>query len=103
MAARRRKKSKVPTDRPRPAPKVYIETSVWGMTLDDQPRALRETTRQFLRQCSSGLFVTYISTVVVQNHRHMANERKRSLFAAVNRLAGYKQELRIHTPVEMIQ
>jgi predicted nucleic acid-binding protein len=172
MVARRRKKSKVPTDRPRQAPKVYVETSVWGMTLDDQPRALREPTQQFLRQCSTGLFVAYISTVVVQeiaradesatqqmveevekqapvilqpneeseelaeaylragvipakkradalhvaiatvagidivvswNHRHLANERKRSLFAAVNRLSGYEKELRIHTPFEVIQ
>ena len=45
---------------------MYIETSVWGMTLEDQPRALGEPTRHFLRQCSEGLLVTYISTVVAQ-------------------------------------
>jgi hypothetical protein len=45
--------------------KVYIETSVWGMTLPDQPRALREPTMRFLRQCDSGLFRAYISEVVL--------------------------------------
>jgi predicted nucleic acid-binding protein len=47
--------------------------------------------------------VAGIDIVVSWNHRHMANDRKRSLFAAVNRLAGYEQELRIHTPFEVIQ
>jgi hypothetical protein len=159
-------------DRPAEARKVYVETSVWGMTLANQPRALREPTRQFLRQCGLGIFVPYISTVVLQeiaragesagarmlreinklapvalepsqaseelaeaylragvipakkqddarhvaiatvagleivvswNHRHMANERKRTLFIAVNRLAGYEQELLIHTPFEVLR
>src|SRR6266581_3166002 len=67
MAVRRKKKkSKDAPGPPREPPKVYIETSVWGMTLEDQPAALRQPTRQFLRQCSSGLFITYISTVVTQ-------------------------------------
>jgi hypothetical protein len=152
--------------------KVYIETSVWGMTLQNQPRALRQPTKQFLRQCRSGIFVPYISTVVLQeialapasaakqmvreinrlapvalelsqeserlaeayvtagvvpakkrddarhvaiatvagleivvswNNRHLANEHKRSLFNAVNRLAGYEQGLAIHTPFEVMQ
>jgi hypothetical protein len=48
------------------APKTYIETSVWGMTLPSQPRALREPTKQFLNQCRSGLFIAYISTVVLK-------------------------------------
>ena len=172
MATRRKKKSSDAVGAPREPPKVYIETSVWGMTLENQPAALRQPTWQFLRQCSAGLFVSYISTIVAQeidradefaieqmvkeveklvpvmlqpsedseelaeaylragvipakkradalhvaiatvagidivvswNHRHIANERKRSLFAAVNRLAGYNQELRIHTPFEVIQ
>lgn len=36
------------------------------MTLPNQPRALREPTKQFLRQCSQGFFLPYISTVVLQ-------------------------------------
>jgi len=43
---------------------VYIETSVWGMTLPNQPRALRQPTQQFLRQCRAGHFRPCISTVV---------------------------------------
>lgn len=160
------------TRQPGEAPQVYVETSVWGMILADQPRALREPTTQFLAQCGSGIFLPYISTVVLDeidlapsaaarrmvrainklappvlelsnnseeladayleagvipaskpddarhvaiatvaglevviswNHRHLANERKRVLFNAVNRLAGYKQELLIHTPFEVMQ
>ena len=152
--------------------KVYIETSVWGMTLANQPRALREPTHAFLCQCASGSFLPYISTVVLQeiarakasararmaraidklaplilkpsdpsealadeylsagvipakkradalhvaiatvaglaivvswNHRHLANEQKKALFNAVNRLAGYEHNLLIHTPFEVIQ
>ena len=40
--------------------KVYVETSVWGMTLPSQPRALREPSKRFLRQCRTGLFIPYI-------------------------------------------
>ncbi len=169
----RRKRQKTPLAGPVSAPrKVYVETSVWGMTLDNQPRALREPTRQFLRQCAVGIFRPCISTVVLQeialaeasaaarmvreisklaplalepsdasealaeaylnagvipakkrddarhvaiatvaglqivvswNHRHLANERKRTLFNAINRLAGYEQVLLIHTPFEVMQ
>lgn len=160
MAARRKSRDRRLPAVARPAPKVYIETSVWGMTLDNQPRALRQPTQQFLRQCVSGLFVPYVSTVVMDeigmappsaaaamvreinkltpvlldvsaeseeladaylnagiipakkrddarhvavatvagleivvswNHRHLANEGKRALFNAINRLAGYDQ------------
>jgi hypothetical protein len=142
------------------------------MMLPDQPRALRDPTMRFLRQCQTGIFVPYISTVVhdeiilapavaaarIQreirrlaptllspdraseelaqayldagvipahkrhdarhvavatvaglatvvswNHRHLANERKQALFAAVNRLAGFDQPLVIHTPLEVMQ
>src|SRR5438105_2795876 len=66
MAARRRKKDRVVPDRPREARKVYVETGVWGMMLENQPRALREPTKRFLRQCGSGVFVPYIPTVVLQ-------------------------------------
>jgi hypothetical protein len=169
---RRRSKIKQSNNRPIVARKVYIETSVWGMMLENQPRALREPTKRFLRQCVSGLFVPYVSTVVLLeialaepaaaermvreinklspnalepteeseelaeaylragvipakkredarhvaiatvagleivvswNHRHMANERKRTLFNAVNHLAGYERVLLIHTPFEVIQ
>ena len=171
MAPRRRRRERLFTSRPGEGPKVYVETSVWGMMLDNQPRALREPTRDFLRQCGLGLFVPHISTVVLQelalagapaarivreinklgpfalepserseelaeaylsagvipakkrddarhvaiatvaglgilvswNHRHLANERKRALFNAVNRLHGYEQVLAIHTPFEVMQ
>jgi predicted nucleic acid-binding protein len=66
MAARRRRRKKKVPHRPHEARKVYVETSVWGMMLENQPRALREPTKQFLRQCAEGLFVPYISTVVLQ-------------------------------------
>jgi len=66
MAARRRKKIRAVPEPPREARKVYVETSVWGMTLDNQPRALRQPTQQFLRQCGSGVFLPYVSTVVFQ-------------------------------------
>jgi hypothetical protein len=171
MAARRRSGDRPLTGRLGRAQKVYVETSVWGMTLANQPRALREPTKQFLRQCDSGIFVPYLSTVVLQeialagasaaarmvreinrlapmvlepsedseelaeaylragvipakkrddarhvaiatvasleivvswNHRHLANERKRTLFNAVNHLAGYEQVLLIHTPFEVM-
>jgi hypothetical protein len=172
MAARRRRKRSAAPDRPVQARKVYVETSVWGMTLPNQPRALREPTLQFLRQCRSGVFAPYISTVVLEeigsasasaaermvgeintlappilplddvserladayleagvipakkrddarhvaiatvaalelvvswNHRHLANERKWSLFNEVNRLAGYVRPLVILTPFEVVQ
>jgi hypothetical protein len=152
--------------------KVYIETSVWGMTLSNQPRALRHPTRQFLNRCTTEAFSPYISSVVLQeigrakipaakqmlreinklspvvlepseaseeladaylregvipakkrddarhvaiatvagmeilvswNHRHLANERKGTIFNAVNRLLGYNQTLAIHTPFEVLQ
>lgn len=41
--------------------------------------------------------------VVTWNHPHLANERKSELYHAVNRLAGYKQVLVIHTPFEVMQ
>jgi len=151
---------------------VYVETSVWGMTLGNQPRALREPTMRFFRQCASGAFRPYISDVVLDeieaasapvaarmrreidklapsvlilgpdgaapamaylqagiipakkradarhvavatvaglelvvswNNRHLANERKRTLFNAVNRLAGYNREVTILTPFEVMQ
>jgi hypothetical protein len=155
----------------RQAQKVYVETSVWGMTLDNQPRALRDPSKRFLRQCAGPLFLPFISSVVLEeiglappwaaarmmrqinkivpavlelteeseqlaqqyleagvipakkrddarhvaiatvagmdivvswNHRHLANERKRTLFNEINRLAGYK-ELAIHTPFEVME
>jgi hypothetical protein len=172
MATRRRRGERSGTVRPGEARSVYVETSVWGMSLASQPRALREPTRQFLRQCGSGVFLPYISTVVLReialaetsaatrmvheinrlapvalepteeseelaeaylragvipakkrddarhvaiatvagleivvswNHRHLANERKRALFNAVNRLAGFERVLLIHTPFEVMQ
>lgn len=169
---RGRKKSGASPQLSGTAQQVYVETSVWGMTLENQPRALREPTLQFLQQCTSGLFAPFISTVVLQeialagpwaaarmarainrlapvaleltadsealaesylragvipakkrddarhvaiatvagleivvswNHRHLANERKRALFNAVNRLAGFERELKLHTPFEVMR
>ena len=170
MAKRRRGRSVITG--PGEARTAYIETSVWGMTPANQPQALRQPTQQFLRQCESGLFIAYISTVVTDeiasapasvaahiareinklaprllepsaaseeladaylrasvipahkrddarhvaiatvagleilvswNHRHLASEGKRTLFNAVNRLAGYEQVLAIHTPFEIMR
>jgi hypothetical protein len=47
--------------------------------------------------------VAGLDIVVSWNHRHLANERKRALFNAVNRLEGYEQVLLIHTPFEVMQ
>jgi len=47
--------------------------------------------------------VAGLEIVVSWNHRHLANERKWSLFNAVNRLAGYEQPLMILTPFEVLQ
>jgi hypothetical protein len=171
MPSRRKRRKALPV-KPAEPRKVYVETSVWGMTLTNQPRALREPTMEFLRQCAAGIFVPCISQVVFEeiddapeeaaarmmeqidklaplileataeserltdayldagvapakkrqdarhvaiatvarlqiviswNHRHLANARKRDLFYAVNRLAGYEQQLFIHTPFEVMQ
>ena len=47
--------------------------------------------------------VAGLEIVVSWNHRHLANERKRALFNAVNRLAGFDRALLIHTPFEVLQ
>jgi hypothetical protein len=47
--------------------------------------------------------VASLEIVASWNHRHLANERKRTLFNAVNRLAGYEQVLLIHPPFEVMQ
>ncbi|MGH7135686.1 MAG: hypothetical protein ACREHD_08105, partial [Pirellulales bacterium] len=44
---------------------VYIETSVWGMTAKGQNPALRTPTFEFLRRCTDGDFVPYISRIVL--------------------------------------
>jgi predicted nucleic acid-binding protein len=49
-----------------PRPKtVYVETSVWGMTVKGQNPALRAPTLEFLRRCTDGDFVPYISRIVL--------------------------------------
>ncbi len=73
--------------RPREARNVYVETSVWGMTLENQPRALREPTKQFLRQCGSGIFVPYISTVVLQEIALAEAWAATRMVREINRLA----------------
>jgi hypothetical protein len=47
--------------------------------------------------------VAGLPMVVSWNHRHLANERKRTLFNAVNRPAGYEQVLLIHTPFVVLR
>ena len=47
--------------------------------------------------------VAGLELVVSWNHRRVANERKWTLFNAVNRLAGYEQLLMILTPFEVLQ
>ena len=70
MAAPRENKDGLDSAAPGEPRKVYIETSVWGMTLGNQPRALREPTMQFLRQCVSGSFQPFISDVVLEEIAH---------------------------------
>ena len=67
--------------------KVYVETSVWGMTLPSQPRALREPSKRFLRQCRAGLFVPYISTVVLQEIARASAGDADQMVMEINRLA----------------
>jgi predicted nucleic acid-binding protein len=66
---------------------VYVETSVWGMTLANQPRALREPTRKFLRQCSAGLFLPYISTVVLEEIGRAEKSTQADMIRAIDKLA----------------
>ncbi len=68
------------------APKVYVETSVLGMTLRSQPHALREPTKHFLHQCQSGVFIAYISTVVLQEIVRAGAEEATQMLAQINRL-----------------
>jgi len=70
-----------------PARKVYIETSVWGMTLDDQPWALRQPTNEFLRQCAAGLFLPYISSVVADEIALAPAAQAAQMMQEINRLA----------------
>src|SRR5437773_9194798 len=74
-------------------PKAYVETSVWGMTLPGQPRALREPTKQFLSRCRSGLFVPYISTVVLQEVARAGPQAAERMLAEINKLAPFTVEL----------
>lgn len=49
--------------------RVYIETSVWGMTAPQQNPALRVPTIEFLRLCRERVFVPYVSDVVAREIR----------------------------------
>jgi hypothetical protein len=68
-------------------PKVYVETSVWGMTLASQPRALREPTKKFLTQCRLGLFLPHISNVVFQELKRANPRDADRILAEVGKLA----------------
>ena len=65
--------------------KVYIETSVWGMTLPRQPRALRQPSLEFLRQCRLGIFEPYISTVVLDEVQEAKAPRANRILAEIER------------------
>src|SRR5260370_40730034 len=67
--------------------KVYVETSVWGMTLQNEPRALRDPTRQFLRQCALGLFLPYISTTVLEEIGLAPETAATKMVSEINKLA----------------
>src|SRR5438270_13599871 len=87
MAARRRSKDELATDGRSAGRKVYVETSVWGMTLDNQPRALRQPTQQFLRQCGSGVFLPYVSTVVFQEIARADESQQAQMMREISSLA----------------
>jgi hypothetical protein len=63
------------------------------MTLPGQPRALIEPTRQFLSQCRSGLFVPYISTVVLQEVAGAGVRAAERMLAEISRLTPFAVEL----------
>jgi hypothetical protein len=69
------------------SPRVYVETSVWGMTLPGQPRALRQPTQKFLAQCRGSQFVSFISTVVLQEVLRAGPHEAQQMLAEINRLA----------------
>ena len=66
---------------------VYVETSVWGMMLANQPRALREPTRRFLRQCVAGQFAPYISGVVLDEVSLAPPEYAEQIVREINKLS----------------
>ncbi|HEV3146220.1 MAG TPA: hypothetical protein VGZ47_20200 [Gemmataceae bacterium] len=66
MPRRSKRQEALPHRAPEHVRTVYIETSVWGMTVPGQPPALRQPTLEFLRQCGLGFFAPYISTVVTK-------------------------------------
>jgi predicted nucleic acid-binding protein len=68
------------------ASKVYIETSVWGMILPDQPRALRVPTKRFLDQCEAGLFFPFISPVVLREVRRAKPREAERMLDEIHRL-----------------
>src|SRR5205807_5699968 len=57
------------------------------MTLPSQPRALREPSKQFSRQCRIGLFVPYISSVVLQEIARASARDADQMVVEINRLA----------------
>jgi hypothetical protein len=85
MARRRKTKAKVFRGGGPPRA-VYIETSVWGMTLPDQPRALRQPTNEFLHQCALGLFLPHISTVVLDEIALAPASAVASMVGKINKL-----------------
>src|SRR5207237_416705 len=60
---------------------------------ENQPRALREPTKQFLRQCASGLFVPYISTVVLEEIGQAPASAAEQMVREINTLAPHTLQL----------
>ncbi|HEY7328259.1 MAG TPA: hypothetical protein VH592_11490 [Gemmataceae bacterium] len=89
---RRRHRKKLAPDGLRAARKVYVETSVWGMILTNQPRALREPTKEFLRQCAEGFFLPFISTVVLQEIALAEASAARQMVRQINQLTPTVRE-----------
>ena len=57
------------------------------MTLPSQPRALREPSKRFLRQCRTGLFIPYISSMVPQEIARASARDADQMVVEINRLA----------------
>ena len=67
-------------------PKVYVETSVWGMILPGQPRALRQPTKRFLEQCRARLVAPFISTLVMEEISRAEDPEARQMLAEIARV-----------------
>ena len=86
------------THRPRLRPRIGADALAEAYF---QPGAIPAKKRHDGRPVAIAI-VAGLEVVVTWNHRHLAHERKWTLFNAVNRLAGYEQPLIILTPFEVM-